>query len=65
MLKSLPANPVRGMIGFFALLLMAIGAGLLWGWGGALFSLGLFGAIDASSDEVVERVTLTKRGQKP
>jgi hypothetical protein len=64
MLKTLPANPIRGLIGLCAIALMTIGAGLLWGWGGAFFTLGLFLAIDTSSDEAVERITLTKRDHK-
>jgi hypothetical protein len=64
MLEILPANPIRGLIGLCAMALMAVGAGLLWGWGGALFTLGLFLAIDTSADEAVERITLTKRDHK-
>lgn len=36
-----------------------------WGWGGALFTVGLFIAMDTSSDEAIERITLTKRGDPP
>lgn len=39
------------------LLLMSIGAGAMWGFGAALFSFGLFCAIDCSIDEAVERFT--------
>jgi hypothetical protein len=64
MLKTIPANPVRGLIGLLGLIMMAIGAGILWGSGGAFLALGLFLTVDASFDEVVERITLTKRDHK-
>lgn len=57
----LPANPVRGTIGACALFIMTIGAGALWGIGGALFTFGLFVGIDCSLDEAVERITKTTR----
>ncbi len=62
-MTALPANPVRGLVGIVALICMTVGAGILWGIGGGLFAVGLFMAIDCSSDEVVERITKTKRGE--
>lgn len=62
-MTDLPANSLRGLIGFIALACMVFGALILWGIGGALFVGGLFVALDVSSDEVVERVTKTTRGK--
>lgn len=64
-MKKLPVNPVRGLIGFAAIVLMTVGAGTTWGWGAALFAFGLFVAIDAAADEAVERFTETTRSISP
>jgi hypothetical protein len=37
---DLPANPRRGIIALGCLCLMVVSAGILWGFGGALFTLG-------------------------
>ncbi len=56
-LTFLPPNLVRGFAGGVAVIAMFAGACILWGIGGGLFAIGLFFAIDVSTDEVVERIT--------
>ena len=63
-MKNLPANPIRGLIGLIGIGFMIVGAGVLWGSGGAMFVGGLYVAIDLSSDEIVERITRTTRGKE-
>jgi hypothetical protein len=64
MLKTIPANQGRAVVGLAGLGLMWVGAGVFWGWAAGLFALGLFIAIDAATDEFVERITLIKRGSE-
>ncbi len=61
-LKTMAPFPLRGLVGFSGLTVMGIGAGMLWGFGAALFCVGLFLSIDASIDESVERITAIRRG---
>ena len=63
-MTNLPANPVRGLIGLIAIGFMIVGAGVLWGEGGAMFVGGLYVALDLSSDEAIERITRTTRGKE-
>lgn len=64
-MTNLPASPLRALTGLGALICMTVGAGILWGFGAALFALGLFMAIDCSFDEAIERITKTTRGKRP
>jgi hypothetical protein len=57
-LHFLKPNRVRGAWGFIGMALVAIGAGILWGWGAALMAIGLLLWVDLTMDELVERVTL-------
>lgn len=61
-LTYLPVSTSRGVAGLCFVACMATGAYFLWGIGGALFSLGLFMALDISCDEAIERFTKIKRG---
>lgn len=56
-MKHLEPNLFRGFVGLIALVFMMARAWIMWGAGTAMFSVGLLLAIDASSDEAVERFT--------
>lgn len=60
-MKYIKPNLMRGTVGLICLASIFAGAWLLWGIGGALFSVGLLVFIDASGDEAIERITNTTR----
>jgi hypothetical protein len=60
-MKHIPPNGPRACLGIMSYFLVGIGAAVMWGFGGAMLTLGLLLAIDVSSDEIVERVTNTTR----
>lgn len=62
-LKNLAPNAGRGIVGIGAIASASLGAGMLWGVGGAFLVCGLIWWIDTLIDEVVERFTLIKRGK--
>lgn len=64
-LKYMPASIPRAIIGAIGLVLIGVGAALLWGAGGALLTVGLVIFIDTSLDEIEERFTGIKRGPIP
>lgn len=64
-LAWLPASGPRAFIGLVSFVLIAAGAGMLWGAGASMLILGLVLWIDTSSDEVVERITRVARSTSP
>ena len=60
--KTIPSSPFRATCGLAAIIATGIGAGILWGAGGVFLVIGAGVWIDLSSDEALERLTLTKRG---
>jgi len=65
MLRKIPANLGRGLTALCGIIIAFTAAVFLWGWASAFLILGSFIVIDCSSDEIVERVTMTKRDIQP
>ncbi len=64
MLRTLPANLGRGLTALCGIIIAFIAAVFLWGWATAFLILGSFIVVDCSSDEIIKRVTMTKRDVK-
>jgi hypothetical protein len=63
-LKVMQPNLTRAIVGITGVIMVGIGADLLWGAGGGFLTIGLILYLDQASDEAVERVTGIRRGTK-